>query len=192
MGGLAVVSKDVVVLLLGAKWESAGLLLSVLALRGLPHSIERTLGWLHVTAGRTDRWFKWGLFSTAVHFVALFCGLPFGPMGVVAAYVIAMYILAIPAIVYAGRPLGIRAVDVIHTVWRQFIGALAATGICLLLRESVFADTHAFVRTVVLGLVYVLTYSVIVVGVLKLRGPVQTTQTLVRGYLPARLAHLLS
>jgi PST family polysaccharide transporter len=57
-GLLAVTSRDIVVILLGAKWASAGVLLSVLALRGIPHAIERTLRWLHVTAGRTDRWVR--------------------------------------------------------------------------------------------------------------------------------------
>ncbi len=42
-GILAVTSQDVI-LLLGKKWESAGILLSVLALRGIPHVVERTFG----------------------------------------------------------------------------------------------------------------------------------------------------
>jgi PST family polysaccharide transporter len=192
-GGLAVVSQDAIVLVLGKKWASAGILLSVLALRGIPHSIERTLGWLHVTAGRTDRWFKWGLFALAVQVVALFCGLPFGPMGVVIAYVVAMFVLFVPAIAYAGRPFDIGAADVIRIVWRQLTAALAASAIGFALRDSVvLADAHPFTRTLALGLVYVLAYLVLVVGVLRVRGPVKTTQTLVRGYLPARFAHLLS
>jgi polysaccharide transporter, PST family len=191
-GVLSVVSQDAIVLLLGTKWASAGVLLSVLALRGMPHSIERTLGWLHVTAGRTDRWFKWGLVAIAVQLVALFCGLPFGPMGVVVAYVVAMFILFVPAVAYAGQPLEIGAADVIRIVWRQLLGALVATAIGFSLRGSMLVDAHPLSRTVTLSLVYILTYSVIVIGILKVRGPVRTTQSLVRGYLPARFAHLLS
>ena len=57
-GVLAVTSQDLIVLLLGKKWSSAGVLLSVLALRGIAHVPERTLGWLHVSAGRADRWMR--------------------------------------------------------------------------------------------------------------------------------------
>jgi PST family polysaccharide transporter len=190
-GVLSVVSRDAIVLLLGAKWASAGLLLSVLALRGIPHSVERTLGWLHVTAGRTDRWFKWGLFALGVQFVALFCGLPFGPIGVVSAYVVAMFILFVPAVAYAGRPLDIHAADVIRIVWRQLVAALAATAIAVALRSSILGDMHPLARTLALALTYTSAYLIIVVGILNVRGPVRATQTLVRGYLPARFAHLL-
>ena len=78
-GLLAVTGRDLVVLLLGAKWASAGALLGILALRGIPQSVERTAGWLHVAAGRTDRWMRWGLVATCAQLTALFCGLPSVP-----------------------------------------------------------------------------------------------------------------
>src|SRR5581483_1453575 len=122
-------SRDIIVLLLGKKWASAGLLLSVLAFRGIPHSVERTLGWLHVTAGRTDRWARWGLFAACVQFCALLCGLPFGPTGVAIAYTSAMFMLFVPALAYAGRPLGIGAADVLRAIWRQLFAAVTAAGV---------------------------------------------------------------
>ncbi len=60
-GILAVTGQDLVIVLFGSKWAQAGVLISILALRGIPHAVERTLGWLHVAAGRTDRWMRWGL-----------------------------------------------------------------------------------------------------------------------------------
>src|SRR5439155_695535 len=99
-GLLSVTAPDLIVLLLGRKWSNAGILLGVLALRGIPQSVERTLGWLHVTAGRTDRWMRWGVFAGGAQLLALLSGLPFGAMGVVTALVIAMFILFVPAIAY--------------------------------------------------------------------------------------------
>lgn len=188
-GLLAVTSQDIIVLLLGPKWASAGMLLSVLAIRGIPHSIERTLGWLHVTAGRSDRWMRWGVFATCAHMVALFCGLPFGPSGVALAYVVTMFILFVPAIAYAGRPLGIGAGDVVSIVWRPMVASLAAVAAGFLLRWSL-EDIHLVVRTAVLALTYVASYLVIVVGVFRVRTPLRTMQSLVRGYLPPRFAYL--
>lgn len=188
-GLLAVTSQDIIVLLLGSKWASAGMLLSVLALRGIPHSIERTLGWLHVTAGRSDRWMRWGVFATCAHLVALFCGLPFGPMGVAVAYVAAMFILFVPAIAYAGRPLDIGASDVVRIVWRPMVACLAAVAFGFLLRWML-QDIHPVSRTAVLALAYVASYLVIVVGILRVRTPLRTMQSLVRGYLPPRFAYL--
>jgi PST family polysaccharide transporter len=190
-GLLAVTSQDLIRFLLGEKWASAGVLLSVLAIRGIPQCVERTLGWLHVTAGRTDRWMRWGVLTTCVQFVAIFCGLPFGPMGVAVAYVICAFILFVPALAYAGRPLEIGASDVIETVWRQMAAALVATGAGFALRWTVLADSHPLVRMAALAAAYLAVYLVLSVGILNVRAPLRTTNGLVRGFLPARLAHLL-
>ena len=187
-GLLAVTSQDLIVLLLGAKWASAGLLLSVLAFRGIPHCVERTLGWLHVAAGRTDRWARWGLFAACVQFCALLCGLPFGPIGVATAYALAMFALFVPAIAYAGRPLGIGAADVIRVVWRQLLGALTAAAIGFILRSTVLVNTPPAARTAILGITYLAVYVAIVIGVLRLLSPVRTMQTLLRGQVAARFA----
>src|SRR5262249_16469984 len=112
-GILAVTGQDLIVVLFGTKWSQAGVLISIIALRGIPHSGERTMGWLHVAAGRTDRWMRWGLVALCAQLTALFCGLPYGPTGVAVAFVVLTFITFIPAIAYSGRPFGIGAADVI-------------------------------------------------------------------------------
>lgn len=190
-GILAVISQDLIVLLLGAKWSSAGTLLSILAIRGIPHTVERTLGWLHLTAGRTDRWLRWGILAACAHLLALFCGLPFGVIGVVSSYVVCMFILFIPAIAYAGRPLGIGAADVTRVVWRQLAGSLAAAAIGFGLRYTLLADSSGLVRITGLASAFVIVYLVTVVGLLRVRMPVAVFLLLVRDFLPARFAGLV-
>jgi polysaccharide transporter, PST family len=190
-GILAVTSQDLIVLLLGAKWSDSGILLSVLALRGIPHTVERTLGWLHVAAGRTDRWMRWGVFAAGVHLLALFSGLPFGPPGVIVAYVVCMFILFIPAIAYAGRPLEIGAKDVIRVVWRPLAGSLVATAFGFLLHYMFLADAAASRRVAVLALAYVVVYAAVVVGLFRVRMPIVIALLLVRDFLPARFARLM-
>ena len=129
-GLMAVTGQDVIVLLLGEKWSGAGLLLSILALRGIPNVVERSLGWLHVTAGRADRWARWGVIASCAQLGAIVIGLWFGLAGVVIASAICTAVLSIPAIAYAGRPLGIRFGDVVRAVGPQMVGALTAVGLC--------------------------------------------------------------
>ena len=190
-GILAVTSQDVVVLLLGAKWSSAGFLLSILALRGIPHTVERCMGWLHVSSGRTDRWMRWGVASTCLQLLALFCGLPFGPTGVTIAYVVCMFIIFIPAIAYAGRPLGIGAKDAITVVWRPMAGSLLAAASGFALRYTLLADSSSIVRTVVLALAYVAVYVVAVVGILRVRTPIAVVLALARDFLPVRFGRFV-
>lgn len=190
-GILAVTSQDIVVLLLGTKWAVAGSLLSIVALRGIPHTVERTLGWLHVAAGRTERWIRWGLAATGFQWIALFCGLPFGVRGVVTAYVISMFVIFVPAIAYAGHPVGINAWDVIRVSWRPLVGSLVAAAVGVGLRDTVLAQQSAFLRTVALATAYATVYLWIVVGLFELRTPVVALMALARDVLPARLARLV-
>jgi PST family polysaccharide transporter len=187
-GILAVTSVDLVVLLLGPKWASAGFLLSILALRGIPHTVERTLGWLHVAAGRTERWMRWGIFAMCVQLVALFFGLPFCPIGVATAYVICMFILFIPALAYAGQPLGIGATDVIQVVWRQMAGSIAAAAVAFAIRYTLLASSYGFTRMALLTLAYVVVYYALVVGLFRLRMPIGVVLSLAQDFLPSAIA----
>jgi PST family polysaccharide transporter len=188
---MAVTSQDIIVILLGAKWEPAGALVEIMALRGIPHVVERTLGWLHVSAGRADRWMRWGIVGSVAHLVALFCGLPFGPKGVVIAYVILMYLLFIPALAYAGKPLGIRARDVVRTVGPQFAGALIALAAGLLLQRSLAGEqVPRLVRIFCLTSLCLAVYYIVVVLLFKVRKPLEVAQTLCRDMLPGKLARL--
>jgi polysaccharide transporter, PST family len=177
---LAVTGQDLIVLLLGSKWEASGAILSVLALRGVPHAVERTLGWLHVSAGRPDRWRRWGNFNCVATIVALLCGLPFGALGVAAAYTASMYLLFIPAIVYAGKPLGIGAFDAWKTVGPQVIAALGAAGVGFLVRHTVLQETAPLLRLVVLGILCCTVYLATMTLGFRMTKPLAVAASLVR------------
>jgi polysaccharide transporter, PST family len=185
-GILAVVGQDLIVVLFGNKWSHSGVLISILALRGIPYAVERTAGWLHVSAGRTDRWMRWGVIAMCAQLVALFCGLPYGPTGVAVAFVVCAFTLFLPATAYAGYPLGISATDVIAAVWRPMAAALLAAAIGFTLRWSVLAEMSAVLKIIVLTFAYVTTYITVVVGLLGERMPIQVVLGLVRDYATTR------
>jgi PST family polysaccharide transporter len=191
-GILAVSSSDLIVFVLGDKWVQSGALLSVLALRGMAQSVERTLGWLHVAAARTDRWLRWGIVATCFQLGALLCGLPFGPFGVVWAHVLATYVLFVPAIAFSGWPVGIGARDVIATVGPQLISALAATGLGFALRASVLVGVDPITRMAVLVVVCLAAYLAMVVAVFRVTAPLQVTLSLGAEFLPRPLKALVA
>ncbi|MCC7343144.1 MAG: lipopolysaccharide biosynthesis protein [Bryobacterales bacterium] len=190
-GILAVTAQDLVVVVLGTKWANAGVLLSILALRGIPHSVERTMGWLHVVAGRTDRWLRWGIAANCFQFVALLCGLRFGARGVVIAYVACTSVLFLPAISYAGQPLGIGASDVIRVSWRPFAGSLLAAAIGFTLRYTVLAQETGILRTFELAFAYLAAYLVVVMYLFRLRAPVGALLQLAGDVMPPWITRVL-
>ena len=187
-GIMAVTSQDVIVLLLGSKWSTAGVLLSVLAMRGIPHVVERTIGWLFMPAGRSDRLLRWGFISTSAQLAALFAGMRFGFTGVVVAYTACMYLLFLPAVSYAGRPLGIGAAEVIKAAGPQLFGAVTSAAIGFFLRYAVLHDVSGIERSVALAIVYAVSYVIIVVGAFKVRMPLKVAIALGEDLIPRRFS----
>jgi O-antigen/teichoic acid export membrane protein len=170
---LSVTAQDLTVLLLGEKWRSAGVLLSIIALRGIFQVVEGSQGWLHLAIGRADRWRNWGVVSVIVQTVAVLAGLPFGPAGVAAATVIAFMLVAVPAVVYAGRPVGIGAPLVIRAAGRQAIGAIVTAAAGWWLEATELAGFSSLSRIVLLTGFCAAIYLIIVVGLFRLVKPIK-------------------
>jgi polysaccharide transporter, PST family len=183
---LAVTGQDLVTILLGQKWAPAGPLLCVFAIRGIANSVERTVGWLHVVAGRSDRWMRWGVFSAACTFVALGAGLPFGAMGVAIAYTVAMFCLFVPALVYSGRPIGIGICDVLSATAPQMASAVIAVAFGLTMQRLLLLECSAMTRLIVSTPVCLATYLAIVLGVFRLTGPLKLASSLLRDFGPLK------
>ena len=183
---LAVTGQDLVVILLGQKWAPAGPLLCVFAIRGIANSVERTMGWLHVVAGRSDRWMRWGVFSAACHLVALMAGLPFGAMGVAIAYTVAMFCLFVPALVYSGRPIGIGVNDVLSATAPQMASAVIAVAVGLAMRRLFLLESSELLRLIVSIPVCLTIYATIVLGVFRLTAPLKLASSLVRDFTPLK------
>ena len=183
---LAVTGQDFVVLLLGPNWAPAGPILCILAVRGIAQSIERTLGWLHVPAGRSDRWMRWGVFSAVCQLAAIFAGLPFGVIGIVTAHTIVMCGLCVPALVYAGRPFGIGVKDVVAAVGPQIVSGIGAIAFGLTIQHFFLSDLSQLAEFFVSATICLATYLAIVVGVFRVTRPLTLAFSLLRDIVPMR------
>jgi PST family polysaccharide transporter len=167
---LAVTGQDFAVLLLGQKWAPAGPLLCVFAIRGIANCVERTMGWLHVVAGRADRWSRWGVFSAVFHLFALAAG----------------FCLFVPALVYAGQPIGIGVRDVLSATGPQMISALIAVAFGLAMQQHFLLDFSGLARLVVSIPICVATYLVIVLGVFRMTGPLKLASSMLQDFGPLK------
>lgn len=181
---LAVLGQDLVVFLFGDKWHMAGAILAVLALRGPAHVMERTLGWLHIASGRPDRWRRWGGLNCGLTVLALFCGLPFGAIGVAAAYAVMMTVLFVPTLVYAGRPLGITAADVVRATGPQVGTALGVAAIGFAVRYMLLQDASLMVRMLTLAVVCGVVYLAVMTVIFGITRPLALLLSLVRSAKP--------
>jgi O-antigen/teichoic acid export membrane protein len=180
---LSVTGRDVTVVLLGVKWLPAGLLLRIIALRGIFQVIEGSQGWLHLSIGRADRWRNWGVITLVVQTAAVLAGLPFGPTGVAVACVIESVLIAIPSISYAGRPIGVGSAVVIRAVGPQLIGAIGAAAGGTWLQMNVWQHLPSLARILVSAGFCACLYLTVVVGLFRRSDPLRVARSVVQGRL---------
>jgi PST family polysaccharide transporter len=178
---LSVTGQDLTVMLLGEPWRKSGLLLSIMALRGIIEFIEVSGGWLHISSGR-DRWKNSGIASSAVRMVAILAGLPFGAMGVAVALVAAGWLIAFPSIIYAGKPLGIGAALVIRAVRGPLLGAIIAVAAGWWLQTIFVAESFIFFRIFLSAFLYASLYLLIVAGLLRITEPIRVAGKLIQDF----------
>jgi PST family polysaccharide transporter len=183
---LSVTAQDVTVLLLGERWQVAGSLLSIIALRGIFQVVESSQAWLHLSLGRPDRWQNWGIVTLGVQLVAVLGGLPFGAEGVAAASVATSVLLAVPAVVYAGSLTGIDATAVMRTVTPQLVGAISIVAVGWYLRVTVLADYSSVLRILLLGVFCTSLYLAIVMGLFRLAQPMKVAGSVAQDLLKRR------
>jgi O-antigen/teichoic acid export membrane protein len=123
---LTIVGKDLILVLLGPKWEEAGKIFVLFGPGIGAMFLYAPWGWIQLSIGRSDRYFRWGVVEVTVTALLFLLGLHWGPIGVAGAWSISYWILALPATWYAGRPIGFGIESVIQVVWRYVVASVLA------------------------------------------------------------------
>jgi PST family polysaccharide transporter len=166
--------------------RESGLLLSIIALRGIFHVIQGSQGWLHLSTGRPDRWKNWGIVTAIVQVLAILGGAPFGPTGVAIAFVLVGWLMEFPSISYAGRPIGIGAELVTRSVGRQLIGAIISAAAGWLLQTFVLTDFSGLFRILLAAASCISIYLLMVAGMFRLTEPIKVAGGLIQDQLSRR------
>jgi PST family polysaccharide transporter len=157
--------------------------------------LYNTHGWIHLSIGRADRWLRWGIVELTVTGLCFLIGLSWGPVGIAVAWVVSFWILTIPALWYAGRPVSLQVGPMIAVVWRYVLAsALAAIASDVVVRElpSVLAApgvTGALARIAVKASLFGVFY---LAGVILLHmgcEPLRRIAELLEDMIPSRRVH---
>jgi PST family polysaccharide transporter len=125
-GDFTLVGKDIIRVLLGPNWGTAGWIFTFFAPAIGIMMVNGVHGWIHVSLGHADRWLRWGIFEWVVTCGLFLAGLPWGPQGIAVAWTVSFWILTLPSIWYAGRPIGFGAMPVVRAIWRYTLASLTA------------------------------------------------------------------
>lgn len=185
-GDLTLVGKDLIRVLLGAKWGEAGEIFTYFAPGIGVMILYGTHGWIHLSIGRADRWFRWGIVEWTIIILMFIGGLHWGPQGIAVAWCVSYWVLTIPAMWYAGKPIGLGVGPMLSTVWRYVAAALAS---CVA-TELIFARWHsmaeadgiraAALRLVLVSITFGILYLAAVIVLHRGVGPLERLIRLVR------------
>lgn len=126
-GTLTLVGKDFIRVLLGPRWEPAGEIFTFFGPGFGIMFIYGIHGWIHLSLGRPDRWFRWGIIEFAVTGLMFVLALPWGPAAVAMCWSLSLLILTIPALWYAVRPIDLGIAPMIAAVWKSVVASLLAS-----------------------------------------------------------------
>lgn len=187
---LTLIGKDVIRVLLGSKWDESGRIFMFFGPGIGVMLLYYTHGWIHLSIGRADRWLRWGLIEFATTATFFFVGLRWGPVGIAIAWTVSFWILVLPALWYAGKPISLGISAVVAVAWRYVAASLFAGGAVevIIHRLSLFVAGPSVVssiaRMVATSLVFVVLYLGAVILLQGGLSPVLRLLRLVRDLVP--------
>jgi PST family polysaccharide transporter len=148
--------------------------------------LYNTHGWIHLSIGRADRWLRWGIVEWIVTCLLFVAGLPWGPQGIAVAWCTSFWILIVPGMWYAGKPIDLGLAPMFAAVWRYVAGSLlaglASSAICsklTLLSDSSGAGGAAL-RVVFVSVSFACLYLIAIVLLHGGLSPLQKIVSLLR------------
>ena len=162
VGFLIVCSDDLILLVLGPQWSAAGKIFAVLGISALIQPLYFTQGWLHVSAGRGDRYLRWGVISSILIVLSFIVGLPYGPVGVAIAYAAVTWAIIVPCMWYAGRSAGIELKFIFNAVSKNIASGLGSIAISYVLLDNYQFFETALGNLIVGFCIIFLTYIVLI------------------------------
>jgi PST family polysaccharide transporter len=167
---LCLVGKDVIRVVLGPGWGEAGQIFVFFGPGIGVMLLYYTHGWIHLSIGTPNRWFRWGIVEFVVTGLLFVLGLHWGTVGVAAAWTASFWILLLPSFWYAGKPIGFGVKPVLETIWRYIAASVVAAGACVWLvwqSHPFGAETGmggALARMVIVSLLFGTLYLIAVVA----------------------------
>jgi O-antigen/teichoic acid export membrane protein len=188
----ALVGVDLFRFLLGPGWEEAGRIFALFGPGIGVMLLYNTHGWIHLSIGRPERWFRWGLMEFVCTTTLFLLTLRRGPSGIAFAWTTSYFLLMFPGFWYAGEPIGLGIGPVFAAVWKFFAASVGAGfGTALVIRAMPYFSTTlgaagAFVRMCSVSLIF---FGLYIGGVIALHQglkPISDTVSLLRDLLPER------
>ena len=154
-----VFAPEVILLVLGPRWQGSVILFQVLAPAAFVETFNTVGSWACMPYGRSGRLVRWQMFATAVMGASFFAGARWGVVGVASAVSISTVALRAPSIVYLLKDSPVRPLDLMGALARPSGASLFAGAIVYALRFSLLRTLPALALVLVAAPVFGAVYA---------------------------------
>jgi len=162
----ALFARDLILILLGPKWESAVPIFRLLAPTIAIFAIINPLGWLLNSLGLVTRGLRIALVFAPIMIAGYVVGVPYGPTGVAFCYSAVMALWVIPHIAWCVHGTAITMRDILLAVSRPLVSGVLAGG-CAFEIRLVYGQLFSPLPKLILeSIVLFITYFVILLFVI--------------------------
>jgi PST family polysaccharide transporter len=182
IGWFIVCSEDLILLILGPQWLPASNIFSILGMAALVQPLYFTQSWLHISAGRSDRYLKWGLVASCLTVIGFLVGVPYGPIGVASAYAVVSWAIIAPCMWYAGHSAGIRARDIFGAVYKNLLSGIGSIVAAILLIEHTLEMKGAWTNLLCGFLIIGLAYSLLLLSLYRSLAPLRELMSIAKAF----------
>jgi PST family polysaccharide transporter len=169
---LFVCAEEVISLLLGKNWSGAVSIFKILCVTAFIQPVVTTWGVVLISLGQSKRYLTWGTINSIIIVISFVLGLPWGAIGVAAAYAVANYVILIPTLWYCFRRTPISMTNFFSAISRPAIASIIM-GFVVLVSRSYLTNMSDIVSLGCSFITGFLTYLVVLLlvpgGLLLLR-----------------------
>lgn len=176
---LAVLSEEVVLILLGPQWHEAAIIFQILSLFVIVQNVAVTTGWVLQSMGRAMRLLKWQAAHAVIYVIACLIGVRWGAVGVAVVTTAQGLLAMLPAMWVAYHDSPVRTRDVMSAMLRPALVAAFFFVVTWSVHSQVLAQPLLLRVGAVLGAA-ALAAGLVLVAVAPVRRDLMSLVTLIR------------
>lgn len=158
---IALNSHDVILLLLGDKWEESISLVAILAIGDAITCLSSAAGWIYLSEAKSGALFKLTIFSTFLRIGLFILAIPYGVDAVAAVYGLTSLIMWPLTYIHCAKTTGFGTMAMFMVSLRVFCAVTAAALIAYFVGTLSFFNTHMILHLVAVSAIYGLAFLLV-------------------------------
>ena len=163
---LYVAADSLILILLGERWIDTVTIFRILMPAAFVGTFNVADGWVFQSLDKTDRQFRWGIFSSLVRVISFVVAVRWGAIGMASAFSISSLLLLVPRFIYCYQGTPLKLAKLFGSLFRPTISSVGSALITMVISQSLnlwveISLITLLVQLFIYALFYILTWTMI-------------------------------